>query len=207
MGDRTGLAWKVVTLAALLLAGVGLTRPDPPSWPEPAAGQYVNPKPVPSPQDADRRPGQIPAGGFIGARISNTLTQDSTRKGLSFDTVDFASCTCWTADHPTRITFTETGVWQVQAMVTVLGTAYGHGPADSPVLEVIRGGDTSGYVAGDRISNADPRAAHFLDASATDWFHAGEWVEVYVTPGTTVEANWPGRANVSPVVTVQYLGD
>lgn len=90
--------------------------------------------------------------------------------------------------------------------ITILGAAYdGSALAPNVTLTVTRNDDPHDFVCGHRHSNENPYPALLLDCSATDWFLAGDTLQVFVTPGLTVESNWPGRANISPVITVERL--
>ena len=164
-------------------------------------GGYVPaPDPLERARDAARIP-ELPAD-FVGARITSSVNQVATAGGLVFDTVRWDSGGWWDPAAPTRLTVPVDGICEVQAQVTILGTMYHGAPANDVALTVRRDGDPTAFVAFARQSDERPDPALGLEASTTDWFEAGEYLEVFVTPGLTVEANWPGRSNVSPVLIV-----
>lgn len=194
---RWRLVWLVLIVQTILLAGLIATeRPAQP----PVGGGYI---PAPDPMAIARDLSRIPslAPDFVGARITASANQVSTDGPLTFDTTRWDSG-MWDPAYPTRLTFHEDGICEVRAQLTILGTLYNGAPAEDIVLTVRRDGDPNAFVAFARLTGQDPSVATGINAGTTDWFEAGEYVEVFVTPGLTVEANWPGRSNVSPVLTV-----
>lgn len=184
----------VLGAAALLMVAAR------PGEPAPVYGGGVFPAVDAQEQARDAARVPVLPEGFRGVRV--THSQNQTADGpLAFDTVRWDSG-FYDPSEPTRVTFPVDGICEVRAQVTILGTAYYGAPADSVVLSVKRDGDPSGFVAFARLSNQDPAPAGGLSASTTDWFEAGEYLEVFVSKGLLVEANWPGRSNVSPVLTV-----
>lgn len=189
-----------LVLQVSLAVQVGRVLPQPP-----VIGGGVVPKPDPSEQarDAARQAGIDLPDGFVGARITASHNQESTAGPLVFDTANWDSGGWWDVARPTRLTFPASAICEVRAQVTILGTLYEGAPADDVTVLVKRDGDPTAFVAYARRTNQDPEPATGLSAATTDWFEAGEYVEVFVTPeGLTVESNWPGRANVSPVLVV-----
>lgn len=186
-----GYLGLILGAAALLL----VTRPAGPAY---GGGVF----PAVDPQEQARDAARVPVlpDGFVGVRVTNSANQTAAGP-LTFDTVRWDTG-FYDPAQPTRVTFPVSGICEVRAQVTILGTAYFGPPADSVVLSVKRDGDASAFVAFSRLSNQDPAPAGGLSASTTDWFEAGEYLEVFVSEGLLVEANWPGRSNVSPVLTV-----
>lgn len=192
---RTVAAYLALVLAA---AAFLLTiRPEP----GPVYGGGVFPAIDPQEQARDAARVPVLPTGFVGARVTSSVTQTANGP-LVFDTVRWDSGGAWSSAQPTRLTFPASGIYTVRAQITVLGTAYDGMPADSVVLSVKRDGDPTAFVAFARLSNQRPEPAGGLNAETTDWFEAGEYVEVFVSEGLTVEANWPGRSNISPVLTI-----
>lgn len=119
-----------------------------------------------------------------------------------FDTVRWDSGGWFDQLEPTRLSFPVDAICRVEVAITVLGTAYDGPPADDILLSVRRDGDPTAFVAAIRLSDEQPEPAQLLSTSMTDWFEAGEYIEAFVSPpGLIVEANWPGRSNISPVLT------
>lgn len=201
--QRWYIVWSTLLVQALLIGGLMVTtHSGAAAAAAPVIGGGVFPVPDPSAiaRDAARVPKLTP--GFVGARITSSHTQTAPDGPLVFDTVKWDSG-LWDASKPTRLTFTEGAICEVRAQITVLGTAYYGMPDDDIVLLVKRDGDPTGFVAGARKSDVRPEPAQVVNAATTDWFEANEYVEVFVTPvGLTIESNWPGRANLSPVLTV-----
>lgn len=188
-----------LTWAAIVLVGIiAVAGMMPPAV---SYGGGVNPTPDPLEvaRDAERVP--VLPSGFVGVRVTNSVNQVADGP-LTFDTVRWGSDGWWSSDKPTRVTFPVSGICEIRAQITVLGTWYDGNPATDIGLFVIRDGDPHAFVAYGRLSDERPEPAHGMEASTTDWFEEGEYLEVLVTPGLTVESNWPGRANVSPVLTV-----
>lgn len=143
---------------------------------------------------------------FRGAKIGASSNQLSTADPIRFDHAKFDTADMWDADRPTRLTFPADGFYRVEAQVTVLGSGYAGSPA-SPwwVMSVIRNGDSTDFVCADSQTNELPVGAQLAECGTTDWFLAGDYVELMVTPERTVESNWPGRGNVSPLLSVTLL--
>lgn len=199
---QNSLPVRLAAYLALLCSVVTLTLvatniPD-----RPVVGGGV--VPAPDEQAIARDASRVPVrpDGFTGARITSTVNQTSTDGPLIFDKATWDFGGWFSPDEPTRLTFPEDGICEVRAQLTVLGTLYHGAPADDVLVTIRRDGDPSAFVAGVRHSDSDPSVAGMVNAATTDWFEAGEYLEVYVTPGLFIESNWPGRANVSPVLTV-----
>jgi hypothetical protein len=124
-----------------------------------------------------------------------------------FDHATWDTGDLWDRSEPRRLTFPSDGFYRVTAQVTVLGSGYRGSPA-SPhwTLSVIRNGDPTDFVCSDTQTNEDEFRAQLADCATTDWFLAGDYAELLVTEGRTVESNWPGRSNVSPVLIVERAG-
>lgn len=187
----------LLAVAALVFVAATRTASETPVY---GGGVFPAIDPAEQARDAARVP--VLPEGFVGARITSSVTQVAPEGGLVFDTVRWDSGGWWNPAEPTRLTFPVSGICSVTAQITILGSAYGGALADTVVLSVKRDGDPSAFVAFARYSNQDPAPAGGINASTTDWFEAGEYLEVFVTPGLMVEANWPGRSNVSPVLVV-----
>jgi hypothetical protein len=168
--------------------------------PGPVVGGGVVPTTDPATQARDAARVPVLPPDFLGARITSSANQVSTDGPLLFDTVRWDSGDWWDPGQPTRLTFPADGICEVRTQLTILGTLYHGAPADDVLVTIRRSGDPTAFVAGERHSDQDPAVAGMIEAGTTAWFEAGEYVETFVTPGLTVESNWPGRANVSPVL-------
>ena len=190
----TALRLAVAVALAALAVVLVLYRPGPVT----GGGVVPAPDAAAMARDAARVP--VLPSGFVGARITSMVNQVSTDGPLVFDTARWDSGGWWDPAEPTRLTFPADGICRVDVHLTVLGTLYDGAPADDVLVTIRRDGDPNAFVAGVRHSAQDPAVAGMVNAGTTDWFEAGEYLEVYVTPGLTIESNWPGRANVSPVL-------
>lgn len=198
----TSLAVRAAAYLALLCSVVTLAIVAANAPPPRVTGGGVVPTPdaLAIRRDADRVP--VRPSGFVGARITSTANQTSTGDALVFDKIGWDFGGWFSPDEPTRLTFPMYGICEVRVQLTVLGTLYHGAPASDVLVTIRRDGDPSAFVAGVRHSDSDPQVAGMVNAATTDWFEAGEYVEVFVTPGLLIESNWPGRANVSPVLSV-----
>lgn len=196
--------YLLLASVALAIVALGLAwRPAPatPVW-------FTVPAPNAAAQARDAaRYAAIPSvTSFVGAKIDSSATQLSSAKPIRFDHAKFDTAGMWDATRPTRLTFPDDGFYRIEAQVTVLGSGYAGSPASpSWVMSVIRNGDPTDLVCADSQTNEAPTVAQLADCATTDWFLAGDYVELLVTPGRTVESNWPGRGNVSPVLSVTLL--
>lgn len=184
----------------LVLAGMAVQL-----RPQPTGESYLT---VPEPDedarahDAQRYAG-IVADAFRGAKIGAHSNQLSTDDPITFDHAKFDTAGMWDPLRPTRLTMPTAGFYRVVASVTVLGSGYKGSPASqSWIMTVTRNGDPSDFVCAETRTNESPDRAQLADCSTTDWFLAGDYLELNVTPGRTVESNWPGRGNLSPLLTV-----
>lgn len=187
-------------VGALILLWIAVNQPSEPVW-------NLSPKPDPLEQARDsERYAQVEPGGFIGAKISASENQLSTDEPLAFDRAKFDTSDLWNPDKPTRLTVSDDGFYRITTQLTILGSGYeGSPPSPNVGLEVIRNGDPTDFVCVDRLTNQDPTVALHLSCETTDWFLEADYVEVKVTPNRTVESNWPGRGNVSPLLIVERL--
>jgi hypothetical protein len=188
--------------AAIVLLAVVLAEGD----------QRAQQATVPTPDAAEQardtaRYALLDPGEFIGAKIGASENQIATDEPLTFDHAKFDTGGLWDPDEPTRLTVPHDGFYYVTAQLTILGSAYpGSAPAPDVWVEVIRNGDPTDFVCVNRKTNQDETAAAHVFCATTDWFLAGDYLEVFAPPGTTVESNWPGRGNVSPVLIVERRG-
>lgn len=202
MARRTRLAALLAgnAVAWLLLGAAAASQPT----------TVWNVTPIPDPAEQARdaeRYAAVQAGGFVGAKISASQNQLTTEDPLTFDHAKFDTADLWDPDEPTQLTVPSDGFYRVTAQMTVLGSGYeGSPPAPDVGLEVIRNADPTDFVCVDRLTRQDPTVALHVSCETTDWFLAGDFVEVYVTPDRTVESNWPGRGTVSPILIIERVG-
>jgi hypothetical protein len=199
--DRRRLPlWVFIALGALalLIVAVGVIF-RPMKW-----SMVPEVDPAEQARDAERY-AAIPADvDFVGVKLTARANQVSTDEPLTFDSTTFDTADFWDGDE---LAMPRDGFYRVTVQVTILGGGYeGSEWAPDATLTVTRNHDPHDFVCGHRHSDEDPDAALLLDCGATDWFLEGDTLQVLVTPGRTVESNWPGRANVSPAVTVELLG-
>lgn len=189
------IASALATLTIGVLVVIGRVEPPP---------RYT--VPTPDPQEvAFEQSIRADPKSFIGVRVTARNNQVSDGV-LAFDWVRYDSCGCFDVRRPRLVTLQHAGFWRLAAQVTVLGTGYGGTPVSDVSLIVGRVDDASGFLVFDRVSDGSPDVAAALGGSTTDWYEAGTEIEVRVSEGITVEANWPGRSNVSPVLVATYLG-
>jgi hypothetical protein len=183
-----------VTVGLLLLLAACAT---------PRAGNAI-PTPNASEQARDAaRYADVDPGGFVGAKIGAHANQLTTVAPVTFDHARWDTAGLWDSSEPTRLTIPAAGFYHVEAQVTVLGSGYAGSPASpSWVMSVIRNGDATDFVCSETRTDEDETVAQLAGCSTTDWFLAGDYLELSVTPGRTVESNWPGRGNVSPILLV-----
>jgi hypothetical protein len=193
---RAGVVSAVLAALVIVIASALVPPAQPPS--------YTSPTPDPS-QVAFEEGRVADPEAFVGARVTARANQVSDGV-VRFDWTRYDSCACFDPAAPGELTLTQTGFWRIEAQVTVLGTGYRGAPVDDVVMVIDRVGDPSGFLVFDRVSGGAPDIAAALGGSTTDWYLAGERIELRVTEGITVEANWPGRSNVSPILVVTYLG-
>lgn len=198
--------YAVHVAAAALIVIVGLVlRP-----PEREVTWAIIPTPNPEEQARDaRRYAALPVGtGFVGAKVSAGENQLSTDEPITFDHVTWDTAELWDHDEPQRLTIPSDGFYRIGTQITVLGWGYrGSPPSPYWTLSVIRNGDPTDLVCSNTQTDEDPSRAQLADCASTDWFLAGDYVELLVTEGRTVEANWPGRSNLSPVLIVELVSD
>lgn len=192
--------WVFIALGALalLIVAVGAIF-QPTEW-------AVVPDVDPSEQqrDAERYAAIPPDVDFFGVKLTASANQTSTDEPLAFDATTYDTAGFWDGEE---LAMPQDGFYRVTVQVTVLGALYqGSEAAPDVALTVTRNHDPHDFVCAHRHSDEDPITALLLDCAATDWFLQGDTLQVLVTPGVTVESNWPGRANISPVVTVELLG-
>ena len=144
--------------------------------------------------------------GFSGARIGASRNQLSTDEPLVFDRSVWDTASMWSPERPSQLTIPDNGFYSVTAQVTVLGSGYPESPSSPNVeVRVHRNSDLTDLVCVDRLTQQEPTVALHVSCATSDWFLADDFLEVYVTPNRTVESNWPGRGNVSPLLIVVRL--
>lgn len=165
-------------------------------------GSYTIPTPDAAEQARDSaRYASLEPGEMMGAKVSSWENQTSTADPIVFDHAKWDTAGLWAADQPTRLTIPTDGFYRVEAQVTVLGSGYAGSPqSPSWIVAVIRNGDPTDFVCAENRTNENVTGAQLAGCSTVDWFLAGDYVELTVTPGRTVESNWPGRGNVSPIL-------
>ncbi len=196
----------VLAIVAMLIVVVGVALRLAPVQ----AGYNLSPDPDAAMQARDAaRYATLPTQtSFIGAKIGADHNQITTEKPVLFDHAKWDTAGFWDASKPRRMTLPRDGFYDVSAMVTVLGSGYKGSPA-SPwwIMTVIRNGDEHDYVCSETRTNENVRNAQLASCSTTDWFVAGDYLQLSVTPDRTVESNWPGRNNVSPILSAVWRDD
>lgn len=118
---------------------------------------------------------------------------------LSVDTLMVATQLGLTADEVELLGYLRFGNQIADAIVQ------GSPPSLDVFLHVLRNSDPTDFVCIDGLTHQNPQVALHVSCHAIDWFLEGDYVELFVTPNRTVEPNWPGRGNISPLLSVHRL--